>query len=72
MPTLICPICRREVDYRSRDEVPRHPFCSQRCQQIDLGRWLNEEYRVTEDGIEHVRPDDASEEPEDAAGPDRA
>lgn len=20
------------------------PFCSERCQQIDLGRWLNESY----------------------------
>jgi endogenous inhibitor of DNA gyrase (YacG/DUF329 family) len=20
------------------------PFCSRRCQQIDLARWLNEEY----------------------------
>jgi endogenous inhibitor of DNA gyrase (YacG/DUF329 family) len=22
------------------------PFCSARCRQIDLGKWLNEEYRV--------------------------
>jgi endogenous inhibitor of DNA gyrase (YacG/DUF329 family) len=22
------------------------PFCSARCKQIDLGRWLNESYRV--------------------------
>ncbi len=22
------------------------PFCSKRCSQLDLGRWLNEEYTV--------------------------
>ena len=22
------------------------PFCSERCQSIDLGRWANEEYRI--------------------------
>ena len=23
------------------------PFCSERCQQLDLGRWLNEEYSIS-------------------------
>ncbi len=23
-----------------------HPFCSVRCVQLDLGHWLNEDYRV--------------------------
>jgi endogenous inhibitor of DNA gyrase (YacG/DUF329 family) len=35
-----CPICGKpgEQDYR--------PFCSKRCADIDLGRWLKESYRV--------------------------
>jgi endogenous inhibitor of DNA gyrase (YacG/DUF329 family) len=35
-----CPICGKSgtVDYR--------PFCSKRCADIDLGRWLKEGYRV--------------------------
>lgn len=35
-----CPICRKPtlVDYK--------PFCSKRCANIDLGRWLNEDYAV--------------------------
>ena len=49
MPTLTCPICQTKVRYTSRDEVPWRPFCSRRCKLIDLGRWLNEEYRVTEE-----------------------
>jgi len=23
------------------------PFCSARCKQIDLGKWLSEDYRVS-------------------------
>ena len=35
-----CGICGKPV-------VPEfRPFCSARCKQIDLGRWLNESYRV--------------------------
>lgn len=39
-----CPIC-------SKPSVrERRPFCSARCAQIDLGRWLGERYRIpTED-----------------------
>ncbi len=35
-----CPICRRpaEPDYQ--------PFCSKRCADIDLGRWLGGDYRI--------------------------
>jgi endogenous inhibitor of DNA gyrase (YacG/DUF329 family) len=37
-----CPICKKP-------ESPAHkPFCSERCAQIDLGRWLTESYRVPE------------------------
>lgn len=38
-----CPICRRPALVRFR------PFCSGRCADIDLGRWLKEEYRVASD-----------------------
>jgi endogenous inhibitor of DNA gyrase (YacG/DUF329 family) len=35
-----CPICGKPV-------VPRYqPFCSARCAQIDLGRWLKGNYRI--------------------------
>ncbi len=35
-----CPICKKPAvaDYR--------PFCSKRCADIDLHRWLGEDYRV--------------------------
>jgi endogenous inhibitor of DNA gyrase (YacG/DUF329 family) len=40
----LCPICRRPAAGRS--ENPALPFCSRRCKQIDLGKWLSEDYRV--------------------------
>lgn len=30
---------------------PHTPFCSRRCAQLDLGKWLNEEYRVPADDM---------------------
>ena len=52
MPVLECPICRRKVCYTSLSEVPYRPFCGQRCQRIDLGRWFDEVYRVSEEAPE--------------------
>ena len=31
-----------------REDAPNRPFCCDRCQWRDLGRWFNEEYRVSE------------------------
>jgi endogenous inhibitor of DNA gyrase (YacG/DUF329 family) len=36
----LCPHCGKPSDPLFR------PFCSKRCKDIDLGRWLNEDYRV--------------------------
>jgi endogenous inhibitor of DNA gyrase (YacG/DUF329 family) len=41
---VFCPICSRPA--RARAENPAVPFCSARCKQIDLGKWLSESYRV--------------------------
>lgn len=39
-----CPICGKAVGALAVNRA--HPFCSPRCRQVDLGKWLNEEYRV--------------------------
>lgn len=36
---LTCPVCRKKVVLEETDALP---FCSLRCKNIDLGRWLNE------------------------------
>lgn len=42
--TPLCPICGTAP--RPREDNKHYPFCSQRCQLVDLGRWLNEDYRI--------------------------
>jgi endogenous inhibitor of DNA gyrase (YacG/DUF329 family) len=56
MPVIECPICRKTITYVDVDDVPWRPFCSQRCKLIDLGRWLNEEYRISEEMPDVTRP----------------
>lgn len=49
-----CPVCKSSPSDRFR------PFCSARCADIDLARWLNETYRVAGE------PVDRSEEAEES------
>ncbi|MCX8508138.1 MAG: DNA gyrase inhibitor YacG [Rhodobacteraceae bacterium] len=35
---MSCPICQKDSDPKYR------PFCSRRCADVDLGRWLNGTY----------------------------
>ena len=43
MSTIRCPICEKQFDPATTSAMP---FCSDRCRQIDLGRWLRESYSV--------------------------
>lgn len=40
-----CPLCCREVTW---EDNPWRPFCSERCQMIDLGNWASESYCISE------------------------
>ena len=37
---MSCPICKKPTDAAIR------PFCSQRCADIDLGKWLTGSYTI--------------------------
>ena len=54
MALLRCPTCNNRFDV---EESPAMPFCSVRCQRIDLGRWLNEEY-----GLPHESDDESADD----------
>jgi endogenous inhibitor of DNA gyrase (YacG/DUF329 family) len=44
-----CPTCKRRVCILQEDprKLPRFfPFCSERCKLIDLGAWLDADYRI--------------------------
>ena len=38
-----CPTCGKPAEWKDN---PFRPFCSERCQLVDLGRWVEGEYRV--------------------------
>lgn len=43
-PTIPCPTCKKTVTMD--DAFPARPFCSKRCQLIDLGEWASENNRI--------------------------
>lgn len=59
---MSCPICAKESDPKYR------PFCSRRCADVDLGRWLKGSYAIPSDDSENresmtdARSDTAAEE----------
>ena len=54
-----CPTCGREVDWKDN---PHRPFCSERCKLLDLGRWVNEEYRVPGPALPDKQAEDQDED----------
>jgi endogenous inhibitor of DNA gyrase (YacG/DUF329 family) len=40
-----CPTCKKPVPSEATKYLP---FCSERCQWVDLGRWLAEDYAIPE------------------------
>lgn len=45
MSSRKCPVCGRLL---TAEEMlaPHRPFCSLRCREIDLARWLREDYSI--------------------------
>lgn len=56
---MICPTCGKPADAHYR------PFCSRRCADVDLARWLNESYRIPDAAAGEDEP------PEDPVPPTR-
>ncbi len=49
-----CPMCRKAAD-----DGRFRPFCSKRCADLDLGRWLNGAYAIpAEENVPDVTKDD--------------
>ncbi|WP_392565658.1 DNA gyrase inhibitor YacG [Utexia brackfieldae] len=44
-----CPTCQKKVLWN--DQSLYRPFCSKRCQLIDLGDWASEENRIPSDEL---------------------
>lgn len=60
---MTCPICRRAITWENNTW---RPFCSERCQTIDLGAWAGEVYRVPGLNMTMELPDHDISEPDEA------
>ena len=57
MKTAVCPICEKvppDATYR--------PFCSRRCADVDLQRWLTGRYAIPAEEDEAVPDEDSGDE----------
>ena len=41
---IACPTCKKLIEYSINNQF--RPFCSKRCQMIDLGDWANENFKI--------------------------
>jgi uncharacterized protein len=62
-----CPYCGKPSSLTP--DNPSRPFCSERCQLMDLGKWASEEYAVPGEKVEletevNENPDPADDEDE--------
>lgn len=46
--TVPCPICTKPVPTADGARPPCFPFCCDRCRLIDLGRWADGRYVVSD------------------------
>jgi endogenous inhibitor of DNA gyrase (YacG/DUF329 family) len=58
-PARLCPICGKPTDAAMR------PFCSKRCADIDLNRWLSGVYAVP---VKDEEDEDGERPPENDPG----
>jgi len=59
--TTPCPICQRPSAW---EENRFRPFCSERCQMVDLGRWVQGDYRASAEPIGEDTPAAPASQPE--------
>jgi endogenous inhibitor of DNA gyrase (YacG/DUF329 family) len=63
---MTCPICEKELPLAIDSNAALFPFCSQRCKQADLYRWLSGEYAV----VEELSPETLAQIPEEELPPE--
>ncbi len=55
---MSCPICKKPADMSKQNSF--RPFCSERCQMIDLGTWISGDYEEEPTKADdHEHPDDS-------------
>lgn len=61
MPTVVkCPTCQTDVTWS--EQSPFRPFCSKRCQLIDLGEWSMENNKISSKVADEAPMDDEAKQ----------
>lgn len=58
MKESVCPICQKQVPSEPGRRTNYFPFCSRRCQMIDLGHWLKGNYTIAGRPLGRDEPQD--------------
>ena len=61
----VCPICNRPLSEETQ-AVRFRPFCSRRCADVDLGRWLKGAYTIP--AVESAEETEAEATPAEGGG----
>ena len=51
-----CPECGNDSEYSPENE--HRPFCSRRCQLLDLGAWASEDRKITGQEVFDIEEDE--------------
>lgn len=64
-----CPFCGKTTEFSPDNRF--RPFCSERCQTLDLGAWADERYRVplNEHELSSVNENPNSDGPSEVSTP---
>ena len=52
-----CPLCHTPLRPDDDAAKPWRPFCSERCQQLDLARWLDGDYAIPGPAVDPIAVD---------------
>lgn len=58
MKDTICPICQKKLPTDKNQRTEFLPFCSRRCQMIDLGHWLKGDYHIPGELVGRDEPEE--------------
>jgi endogenous inhibitor of DNA gyrase (YacG/DUF329 family) len=58
-----CPTCGKTFQIGTLEDLPSFPFCTDRCKLVDLGRWLDGDFRIPEGGA--AEPENETDAPSD-------
>ena len=50
-----CPECGKQAEYSEKNEY--RPFCSSRCQLLDLGAWASESRKIAGEDVVEIEED---------------